>query len=484
MVEHRLAKARVASSNLVFRSNVSRAQGAAFYEKGFALSAATVKHLDPTQVELEIALSEQELAVARERAFRELAKNVKIPGFRPGKVPRRIFEAQYGTQSIEERAMDAVVPGAYSKALEENDLSPVDHPQMELLPVEEGQPTRVRATVAVQPKIELHDYKGFALVSGSTAITDENVDDALHGLRKEAAIVVPVDRPVELGDVPTIDFAGKIDGVPFDGGTAEQQPTELIADNFIPGFALGIVGMTAGETKDIDAQFPAEYANAELAGKTAVFTITVHENKVHELAELDDEFAKRFGGDSATVAGLRDELRNRLEANTRLAQRRDLTGQVLEKLIAAYDFPLPSVMVEREIDGLVGEAKSYVERNGLVFDDWLTQQEKTPESLRDEYRVEAEKRVRSSLLIEAIAKAENITATNADIEAEIAQMSAQYNQPREAILKMLQSNFNALIDGIVRTKTLDLLIDSANVTERAPETDPPEAASTEVVENA
>jgi trigger factor len=432
------------------------------------VSAATVKHLDPTQVELEISISNEELDAAREHAFRDLVKNVRIPGFRPGKAPRKIFEAQYGKAGIQERAMEAVVPTVYSKALQDNDLEPVDQPQMELLPEEEGQPVRLRATVYVRPQFELQAYKGIALEGVSTAVSDEDVEKALEGLRKEAGTLLPVERPVELGDVPTIDYEGKIDGVPFDGGKAEGQATEILEDRFIPGFATGIAGMVAGETKDIEAHFPAEYGNTELAGKTAIFTITVHENKVAELAELDDEFAKRFGGPDATLGTLRDELRNRLEANARQQQRRALTGPLLEHLMSAHEFALPAVLVDREIESLFEEAKSYIERAGVAWSDYLQKQDKSEDALRAEYRAEAEKRVKSSLLLEAIAKAQSITATNADIEAEVQQLSRQYQQPREAILEMVRSNIGALVDGIVRTKTIEYLLDHASITEKEP----------------
>ncbi|GAC1432384.1 MAG: trigger factor [Vulcanimicrobiaceae bacterium] len=428
-------------------------------------TAATVKHLDPTQVELEIAISDEELDAARERAFKQLVKNVRIPGFRPGKAPRRVFEAQYGTAAIEERAMDAVVPDAYSRALAENDLDPVDQPQMELLPLEEGRPLRVRATVFVRPQFALHDYKGIALEGSPVGVSDDELATALEALRKDQGTLVPVERPVAFGDTPTIDYAGKIDGVPFEGGTATGQATEIVSEGFIPGFAAGIVGMSAGETKDVEAQFPADYGNAALAGKTAVFTIVVHENKVAELPALDDEFAKRFGREDGTLASLRDELRNRLEAQKREQQRRGLTGVLLERLMAMHDFALPAVLVDREAETLATQAKGYVERAGVSWEQYLQEQGKTQESLNDEYRAEAEKRVKGSLIIEAIGKAENVQATNADVEAEVAQLSRQYQQPREAILEMLRSNFNALVDGIVRTKTVEFLLDHAAITE-------------------
>jgi trigger factor len=436
-----------------------------------------VKRLDPTQVELEIPIDPSELANEQERAFRELSKNVRMPGFRPGKVPRKLFEAQYGSAQIQERAMEAVVGKAYPKALEENDLDPVDSPQMELLPEEEGQPVRVRATVAVRPQIELGTYKGIELEGPSATVSDTDVENALTELRKDSGTLVPVDRPVALGDVPTIDYEGKIDGVPFDGGKAENQPTEILEERFIPGFASGIVGMSAGETKDIEAHFPDDYSNAELAGKTAVFTITVHENKISELPELDDEFAKRFRGEGATVASLRDDLRARLEENARARQRRALSGVLMDKLIAAHDVALPAVMVERETENLTNESKGYIERAGLDWNAYLEKQGKTEDEVLASYRADAEQRVKGSLLVEAIAKAENIVATNADVDAEIEQLSKQYGRPRADILRMLQSNIGALVDGIVRTKTLEFLIDNAKVVDADPAVAVTEAAT-------
>jgi trigger factor len=428
-------------------------------------ATATVKHLDPTQVELEIAIPQGDLEIARERAFREISKNARIPGFRPGKIPRKIFESTYGTQGIEERAMDAVVPDAYSKALQENDLEPLERPQMELLPVEdETAPLRLKATVAVRPQVTLGTYKGIEVEGPSTAVSEADITNALEQLAKDAGTLTPVDREVALGDTPTIDYEGKIDGAPFDGGTAKDQATEILEDRFIPGFASGIVGMKAGETKDVEAKFPDDYQNTELAGKTAIFTITVHENKVAEPAEIDDELAKKYLGPDATADTLKDDLRNRLEAHAIDRRKRAVSGPLLEKIIDAHEVPLPEVLVTRESEALENQAKGYIEQAGLVWEDYLEKQGKTAEELRAEYRSDAERRVKTSLVLEAIAKAEHITATGEDIEAEVAQLSRQYGQPREAVLNMLRENVNALIDGIVRTKTVEFLIDQAKIT--------------------
>lgn len=420
----------------------------------------TLKRLDPTQVEFEIAISAEELERARERAFRELSKRAKIPGFRPGKAPRKVFEANYGTVAIEERAMDDVVPEAYSRAVRENRLEPVERPHLELLPVEDGGSVRLRATVSVRPAITLGEYKGIAVVAERAPVSDEDVSRSLEALRRDQAALVPVERPIEPGDVATLDFEGRIDGEPFEGGSATNQPMEIREDRFIPGFTAGIIGMSAGETREIEARFPDDYANAELAGKGAAFTVSVHDVKVPEYPNLDDEFAARFLRDGS-LEQLRSDVRDRLEKTTASRVRRAMTSELLENLRAMHEVVLPEVMVERETDSLVEEAQRYVKRADIAWQDYLKQNGKTDETLRAEYREEAERRVKTGLLIEEIARAEKIEATAADIDAELANLSAQYGQSKEAILELVRPNMGSLVDGIVRSKTVEFLLDHA-----------------------
>jgi trigger factor len=235
--------------------------------------------------------------------------------------------------------------------------------------------------------------------------------------------------------------------------------------------------MRSGETKQIEARFPEDYGNADLAGKTALFTVTVQDNKTRELPELDDELAKRFLGPEATLGTLRDDIRNRLEASARTRQRRAISGPIMDQLIAAHEFPVPEVLVERNAQSLFEEAKQYVARAKLEWDAYLSEQGKSEEELRAEYRIEAERRVRSTFLLEAIAKAEGIRATAEDVEAEVRQLSRDYGQPRDAILRMLGHNYGTLIDGIIRTKTMEFLADNAVVTVREPQSVQTGAAS-------
>lgn len=421
---------------------------------------STLKTLDPTQVELEISISPEEFNAAQDAAFRQLVRKAKVPGFRPGKVPRKIFESQYGSAVIVDRALEDLVPQKYAAAVEEHRIEPLARPALELVPEEEGQPLRVKAVVAVRPPIEPKDYSGIELVDVPETASDAELERALDQMRRDAATLVPVDREVRLGDVAILDYEGKIDGVPFEGGTATGQETEIQENRFIPGFAAGIAGMKAGETKDVTAHFPEDYGNTELAGKDAVFTITVHEVKEPELPALDDEFAKRVSR-SESLEALRADIRRRLDENVKQNARRRMSQELLDKIVAANDFPLPEVLVEREIDSLLNDSRQYVARVGLSWDDYVQQTGKSETELRDSFREEAQRRVKTTLLIEAIAKKEGIEATEADVEAELDALAAQYGQPRERIVQALQNNVGALVDGIVRTKTIDRLIEQA-----------------------
>ena len=429
------------------------------------MSTSTLTRLAPTQVELEIPITAEELAAAQERAFRRLAKNVKLPGFRAGKVPRKVFEQTYGSESIASEALEDVVPEVYARAVREHEIVPVDRPKMEILPAEEGKPSRLKATVAVRPPIELHDYKGIEVERDTPEIDDDDVDRSLTALAKERATLVPVERPAQLGDVVTLDYEGKIDGVAFDGGTAKGQMTELDENRFIPGFASGIAGMNAGETKDIEAVFPSEYPKEDLAGKTAIFTITVHDVKALELPAIDDAFAKAIS-ENETLDALRVDVRKRLEAIAQSRARRAIGNTLMERLIEAHDFPLPDVLVEREIDNMINDLAAQIAQSGVSFDDYLKEQGKSEEELRASYTSDAQERVKATLVLEEIARTEGINATPADIAEELAALSRQYGQPIDRIRKALGNNVVSLMEGIVRNKTLEFLVDNAKVVDK------------------
>jgi trigger factor len=415
------------------------------------MTSSTLTRLAPTQVALEFSISGQELAEAEDRAFRKLVRVVRLPGFRQGKVPRRIFEQAYGKETVTSQAVEDVVPEAYAKAIREHDLDPVDRPKLEILEESEGRPTRLKATVEVRPTIELGQYKGITIVGPSVEVTDGDVERSLQALAKERATLVPVSRPAQLGDVATLDYEGTIDGVPFEGGQAAGQTVELSEGRFVPGFVAGIVGMTPGESKAVELRFPDDYPSSAVAGKPAVFAVKLHDLKEFELPPLDDELAKAVSNNQ-TLDELKTDLRRRLMAVATGRAHRIIGNTILQRLLAEHDIALPASMVEGEIDRLMEEAAAAAASSGT-----------TEAAGRDSYRDEAEARVKTTLLIEQIAKAEKITATPGDISAELEVLSRRYGQPAGRIRKALGNNLLSLMDGIVRNKTLELLVENAEV---------------------
>lgn len=415
------------------------------------MTTSTLTRITPTQVALEFSITDAELAAAEERAFRRLVKDVRLPGFRKGKVPRKVFEQAYGSGTVTSEAVDEVVPDLYSKAVREHDLDPVERPNIEVLEEADGRPTKLKATVEVRPPIALQPYKGMAVSRPGFEVTDADVEESLRALAKERATVVPVDRPARLGDVVTVDYEGSIDGTPFEGGRGQGEVMELAEGRFVPGFAAGIAGMSAGETKQVEARFPDAYPVADLAGKAAQFSVTLHDVKELELPPIDEEFAKAVSANE-TADALREDLRRRLEAVAAGRSRRATGNAIMAELLAKHQFPLPPSLVEAELAHLVADASP---AGGSA--------EKSESDLRDELRSEAESRVKAGLLIQAIAKAENISATPADMAAELEALARRYGQPVDRIRKALGNNVLSLMDGIVRNKTLDLLIDHAVV---------------------
>lgn len=428
------------------------------------MTTSTLTRLAPTQVSLEVPITADEFSAAQERAFHKLVKNVRLPGFRKGKVPRKVFEQNYGADAIASQALEDIVPELFAKAMREHDLHPIDRPKMEMLAEgDDGRPSGFKATVDVRPQITLGSYKGIVLAPAQSAVTDDDVERSLQSLARERGTLVPVERAAKLGDLVTVDYEGTIDGVAFDGGAAKGQLTELDEKRFIPGFATGIAGMSAGESKNVEATFPADYGEQSLAGKTAVFAITLHDVKELELPAIDDEFAKSVS-ENETLEALRADVRSRLEAIARQRARRELGNAAMEKLLASHDVDLPATMVDREVEQMVRDTMTDAARAGMTLPDYLAAIGKTDAEMRAEYKEAAMTRVKGTLLLEEIAKVENITATPADVQSELESLSRQYGQPPSAIRKALGDGVLSLMDGIVRTKAIEFLIDNATIT--------------------
>lgn len=425
----------------------------------------TVRKLAPTEVELDIEVSADDFAQAQERAFRKLVNRYKMPGFRPGHVPRRIFEQHVGKASIDSQALEDLVPEAYAKALKEHQLEPVDRPHFDLDRSQDDNSLRIKAKVAVRPEIDLADYHKIPIEQQTAAVTEEEVDRSIQALRKKAATLEPVeDRGITSGDIVTMDYAGRINGELFEGGSAENHTTEITEEKLLPGFVEQLMGAKPDEKRHVTVTFPESYRAQELAGKQAVFDVDVHEIKRALLPELNDDFVRQVS-EHHKLEELRDDVRRRLEAVAQARSREAMQKQILDALIANNDFPLPEVLVNREIESLLSDAKAYMQRIGRSWDEYLSVKGVDEAGLRAEYKVEAERRVKTALLLEEIAKREKIEVTTAELERELDNLGASYGQSRESMIDLLRKStgFGPIIDTVLKGKTLDFLLEHADV---------------------
>jgi trigger factor len=433
----------------------------------------TLRKLAPTQVQLDIEVSSSDLDQARIRALRKLGQQLRIPGFRPGHIPQRIVEQHVGAEHVDHEAIEAVVPDAYAKALEEHDLDPVDHPKIDLERTQEGRALKITATVAVKPEIKLGTYTGISVTKHRPPVNDEDVDKSIEALRRRAATLEPVSRGIESGDIVTLDYEGRIDGELFEGGTATNHTTEVSPDRFIPGFAEQLYGASAGDHRTVKVTFPPTYRPDALAGKPATFEVAIHAIKTPVPPPLDDAFAKLVS-DLETLDALRAEVRRRLERGADQQAREQMEGDVLRALIAAHDFPLPDVLVERESAALLADLKRSVAESGVDWNAFLQARKATEEELGAQVRIDAQRRVKGALLLEAIAKAENIRVSAADVEGEVDRLAHSTGRSRQTTLQALerQEGVGRLLSAIKRNKTLALLVEKAKVVE-APEAEAP-----------
>lgn len=424
---------------------------------------ATMEKLEGSKVKLTIEVSAEQFEAATQKAYQKAGKRFNVPGFRKGKAPRKVIENMYGPLAFFDDAFDIVYPEAYQAAIAEQGVEPVDRPDVSIETLPEGEtPLVFSLVVAVKPEVELGAYKGIEVEKRAYNVTDDEVDAAIAQLQEGVARMVDVDRPVENGDTVNLDYSGSVDGVKFDGGTAQGQTLTIGSGQFIPGFEEQMVGMAVGEEKDIEVTFPEEYHAENLAGKKAVFAVKVNGIQVKELPTLDDEFAKDVS-EYDTLEALRDakrqELLEQAEKNAKIQKEND----VVRKAVENATVEIPDAMVERQIDSFLQDMGYRLQMQGISLEDYLKYTNTEISALRDQYRADAALRVKSQLVLEAISKAEAIEATPEEIGDKVAEYAKQFgNMTVEDFEKNLQADDRQYFaDQVVVEKTLALLVENA-----------------------
>ncbi|WP_141431877.1 trigger factor [Bacillus sp. 03113] len=394
-------------------------------------------------------------------AFKKVVKQINVPGFRKGKMPRGMFEKRFGVESLYQDAIDFLLPEAYANAVEEAGIDPVDRPEIDIEKIEKGSTLVFKATVTVKPEVKLGEYKGIEVEAFNTAVTDEDVLAEIKTLQgRQAELVLKEEGAAEIGDTVVMDFEGFVDGVAFEGGKGENYSLELGSGQFIPGFEDQLVGLAAGESKDVEVTFPEEYHAADLAGKPAVFKVTVHEIKAKELPELDDEFAKDVDEEVETLDALKEKIKDRLVHDKEHQAEHYLRDTVVEKAAEVSEIDIPAVMIETEIDRMVREFEQRLQGQGMNLELYYQFSGQNEEALRTQMKEDAEKRVKNSLTLEAIIQAEKIEVTDEEVNEELQKMADMYNMKVEDVQKALGSLEGVKAD-LQMKKAVDFLVENS-----------------------
>ena len=430
---------------------------------------STIEKGEKNQVKLTITVDAETFEKALQAAYLKNRGRIAVPGFRKGKAPRRVIEQYYGPQVFYSDAVDAVYYDAYEAAVKEHDVEPVDAPSVDIVSIDENGFV-FTAEVDVKPEVTLGQYKGIEVTRTTYTVPDAMVEADIQATRERQARLVEVEREAAMGDTVTMNYAGTVDGVAFDGGTAEDQTLELGSGRFIPGFEEQLVGMKAGEEKDINVTFPSEYHAEDLAGKDAVFHVALKQVQEKQLPELDDEFVKDVSEDCDTLEQYRDSVRERM--NKEAAQRSDteFDNDLLTKVVENAQVDIPNSMIERQIDALVRDMERSMSYQGLSMEMFMQYTGSTMDQIRDRYRAEAERRVKSQLVMEAVVAAEGIVADEEEIESQIRELAESTKQDIEELRGKIDEQQRAYIgEDIAMRKAFDLLRAEAVVTEQEKE---------------
>lgn len=394
-------------------------------------------------------------------AFNKVKKSLNVPGFRKGRVPRQIFNKMYGEEALYQDALNALLPEAYANAVSESKIKPVSQPEINVESMEKDSAWVLSAKVTVEPEVELGEYKGLEVMKHSTDVSDKEVADELERRRQQQAeLVLKEDEPAAEGDTVVIDFEGKVDGKPFDGGKAENYSLELGSKTFIPGFEDQLVGHKAGDEVEVKVTFPDDYQAKDLQGKDAVFEVKIHEVKQKELPELDDDFAKDIDDDVDTLeelkAKVKDEIKEQKEAAAKNAVQEEAISKAVEN---AKIGDIPEAMIEDDVQRQMDQYFSGMQQQGINPDMYFKLTGTSEENLRKQFREGSEERVKTNLVLEAIVEKENIEVSEDEINDEIKDLATQYGMDEKAVRSALSDDM--LKHDISIRKVVQEMTDSA-----------------------
>ena len=424
------------------------------------MTVKSCEKVEKSQVALTVEVSAAEFEAAIEKAYQKMRKKINVQGFRPGKAPRKIIEGMYGAEVFFEEAINIAFPEAYEAAVKEKELQVVGYPTVEMVGECTKEGFTFKATAPVYPEVTLGQYKGLSAPKDEVKVTAADVDERLKQLSDRNTRLVSVDREAKEGDTAVIDFEGFLDGKPFDGGKGENHSLELGSHSFVPGFEEQVVGMKAGDEKDIDITFPEDY-HADLAGKAVVFKVKVHEVKEKEVPTMDDEFAKDVS-EFDTLKELKADLKKKITEERQKDADRAFADTLMDQVAEGITADIPDAMVEAQCHQFLDNFKMQIAQQGIPYDQYLKLTGMDEAKLLEDAKEPALRQVKMDLAVAAIIKAENIEASDEDVEAEFQKLADQYSMDLEMVKKYLHAD--QVKDQIVSQKAVDIVVESATAT--------------------
>jgi len=409
---------------------------------------------------LSVEVDAQEVNIALDQAFKKVVQKVNVPGFRKGKVPRQIFEQRFGVESLYNDALDILLPKAYEEALKETGIEPVDRPQVDIEQIEKDKPLIFKATVTVKPEVELGDYVGLEIPEKDFSVAEKNINKEVEELlNRHAELEIIEDGEVEQGDTAVIDFEGFLNGEAFQGGKGEKYSLEIGSGSFIPGFEEQVVGVKKGEERDITVTFPENYHSEDLAGKETVFKIKLHEIKRKRLPELNDDFAKDV--DFETLDELKADIKAKLEAKAEQEKDNYIKNSVVELATEFATVEIPQAMIDQEVERMLQEYEQQLSYQGMNLELYYQFTGTNEETLKEQFLESSKIRVKTNLVLEAIAKKEAIEVSEEEIDVEISKIAEIYKRDLEEIRNIFTSKedgLEGLKTDIQIRKTVDFLV--------------------------
>ncbi len=419
---------------------------------------ATIEKISSNKVKINIVIDSASFEKGMQQAYRKGASKFKIPGFRPGKAPRKVIEMQYGESVFYEAAFDAIFPEIYDSVIAENNLKPVDRPSIDIEEIGSGKDMVITAEVFVKPEVVLGEYKGIEIQKIEHTVTDAEIDAEIKKAQDRVSRLVDItDRAVMMGDQINLDYAGYCDGNAFEGGTATAQTLEIGSGTFIPGFEEQLIGVEVGKEVTVYVTFPTEYHSEELAGKAASFVVTVNAIKAKEVPTLDDDFAKDVS-EFDTFEAYKADIISNLESAAAKKCEDETENAIIAEVVKIAQCDIPEPMIESQVHSILRDMEMRMSYQGLKMEDFLKYTGQTHEQMHAQYRPEAEKRVRTQLVLEAIRDAEGIKADDDAVEAEIAKYAEQAKKSVEEFKKNLSpTDWEYIGDMVTMQKTVDML---------------------------